>query len=296
LEIKYFKHNQINKLKWNSAIENSQNSLVYALSWYLDIVSPDWEALVYGDYEMIMPLPIKKKYGLKYLTQPPFCQQLGAFYKEKNKAISSTDFIKSIPSKYKLIYLNVDFDPELNCTERNNFELDLSTQYDEIKSNYSTNTKRNISKAKKQDLKIVENILPLEVWNLKKNNPVNRLSNWHYKKLLSVIETAEKIGVGKSYGIVNSGNDLLSVVYLINYKNRLTFLVSSSSDEGKEKSAMFLLLDWILHKYAGNKDIFDFEGCSINNLARFFSGFGAIPVKYYHYRQNRLIWPLNKLL
>jgi len=296
LEIKYLKHNQIDKQKWDSVIENSQNVLVYALSWYLDIVSPNWEALVYGDYEMIMPLPIKKKYGFKYLTQPPFCQQLGVYYKEKNKAVSSTDFIKSIPSKYRLIYLNLDFNPGLNYTERKNFELDLTTQYDEIKSKYSTNTKRNINKAKKQNLNIVENISPLEVWKFKKNNPVNNLSTWHYKKLLSILETAEKRGIGKSFGVVNFQNDLLSVVYLLNYKNRLTFLVSSSNEEGKEKSSMFLLIDWILQNYAGNKEIFDFEGGSINNLARFFSGFGSIPVKYYHYKQNELIWPLNKLL
>ncbi|NOQ26135.1 MAG: hypothetical protein GQ564_12290 [Bacteroidales bacterium] len=294
MEIKYLKHNQIDKQKWDSVIENSKNALVYALSWYLDIVSPNWGALVYGDYEMIMPLPVKKKYGLKYLTQPPFCQQLGVFYKEKNKAVSSTDFIKSIPSKYKLIHLNLNFDPELNCTERSNFELNLSTQYDEIKSNYSTNTKRNINKAKKQDLHIVENMSPLEVWRLKKNNPVNNLSAWHYKKLLSVLEIAEKTGIGKSYGVLNLKNELLSVVYLLNYKNRLTFLVSSSNEEGKEKSSMFLLIDWILQKNAGSKEIFDFEGGSINNMARFFSGFGSTPVKYYHYKQNRLIWPLNQ--
>lgn len=296
MEIKYLKHSQIDKQKWDSVIENSQNALVYALSWYLDIVSPNWDALVYGDYEMIMPLPIKKKYGFKYLTQPPFCQQLGVFYQEKNNAVSSTDFIKSIPSKYKIVHLNLNFDPELNCTERNNFELDLSIQYDEIKSKYSTNTKRNINKAKKQDLNVVENISPSEVWRIKKNNPVNDLSAWHYKKLLSVLKTAEKIGIGKSYGVQNLKNELLSVVYLLNYKNRLTFLVSSSNEEGKEKSSMFLLIDQILQKYAGNKEIFDFEGGAINNLARFFSGFGSIPVKYYHYKQNRLIWPLNKLL
>lgn len=292
--IKYLKHTQIDKQKWDSVIENSRNALVYALSWYLDIVSPNWGALVYGDYELIMPLPIKKKYGLKYLTQPPFCQQIGVFYKEKNKAVSSTDFIKSIPLRYKLVNLNLDFKPGLNYTERKNFELDLSFQYDEIKSNYSTNTRRNINKAKKHDLKIVEDISPVEVWRFKKNNPVNNLSNWHYKKLLSVLEIAEKRGLGKSYGEFNLKNDLLSVVYLLNYKNRLTFLVSSSNEEGKEKSAMFLLIDRILQKYAGNKEIFDFEGGSIDNLARFFSGFGAIPVNYYHFKQNRLIWPLNQ--
>ncbi len=296
MEIKYLKHNQIDKQKWDSAIENARNGLVYVLSWYLDIVSPGWEALISGDYEIIMPLPVKKKYGLKYLIQPPFCQQLGVYCKQNNEGFLTEDFIKSIPAKYKYVSLNLNFNSGLNSSERTNFELNLSANYDYIKSNYSTNTKRNINKAKKQELKIIENISPLELWSFKKDNPVNDLSKWHYQKLLNIIETTVKKRIGESYAVTNLQNDFLSVVFLINYKNRLTFLVSSSNEPGKEKSAMFLLIDWIIQKYTEKKETFDFEGGSINGLARFFSGFGAVPVKYYHYRQNRLIWPLNKLL
>jgi len=68
LEIKYLKHNQIDKQKWDSAIENAQNGLAYALSWYLDIVSPNWDALIFGDYEMVMPLIHKKKYTFHILS------------------------------------------------------------------------------------------------------------------------------------------------------------------------------------------------------------------------------------
>ena len=85
MEIKYLKHNQIDKQKWDSAIENAENGLVYALSWYLDIVSPNWDALVVGDYEQVMPVTHKRKYGIKYLIQPPFCQQLGFFSQSKNE-------------------------------------------------------------------------------------------------------------------------------------------------------------------------------------------------------------------
>ena len=72
MEIKYLKHNQIDKQKWDSAIENARNGLVYVLSWFLDIVSPDWDALVYGDYEVVMPLTYRNKLGVKYLYQPVF--------------------------------------------------------------------------------------------------------------------------------------------------------------------------------------------------------------------------------
>ena len=61
MEIKYLSHNNIDLKKWDICIQNAYNSLIYAESWYLDIVSPNWEALVYNDYEYVMPLPLKRK-------------------------------------------------------------------------------------------------------------------------------------------------------------------------------------------------------------------------------------------
>jgi len=51
--IVYYKHNQIDFERWDKVITNSQNGLVYALSWYLNIVTPGWEALIEDDYEYI---------------------------------------------------------------------------------------------------------------------------------------------------------------------------------------------------------------------------------------------------
>ena len=76
MEIKFLSHNQINKEKWDAAIDEAINGIIYAKSWYLDIVSPDWTALILGDYEVIMPLTYRKKFGVKYLYKPFFAQYL----------------------------------------------------------------------------------------------------------------------------------------------------------------------------------------------------------------------------
>ena len=59
-KISFVSHNQIDKSKWDYCMDKSINRSVYGISWYLDIVSENWDALIYGDYELIIPVPSKK--------------------------------------------------------------------------------------------------------------------------------------------------------------------------------------------------------------------------------------------
>ncbi len=57
--INYLKHDQIDQQRWDDCIAHAPNGLVYAWSWYLDIVHPGWEALVEivdDKYLSVMPL------------------------------------------------------------------------------------------------------------------------------------------------------------------------------------------------------------------------------------------------
>ena len=95
--IKYFQHSEIDKAKWDAYIEKSSNVMLYAYSWYLDIVSPNWVALIKGDYKVVFPLPAKKKLGVSYISQPLFTQQLGLFSYDNSKSIE--EFLSAIPKK-----------------------------------------------------------------------------------------------------------------------------------------------------------------------------------------------------
>ena len=79
--IKYIKRRDLDITKYDACIENSIQSRIYALSWYLDVVADNWDVLVLNDYEAVMPIPWKQKFGLKYITQPYFCQQLTIYSK-----------------------------------------------------------------------------------------------------------------------------------------------------------------------------------------------------------------------
>ena len=61
--IRYIQHEEIDKAKWDSCIANAGNSLIYGYTWWLDNISPGWHALVLNDYDAVMPLTWRKKYG-----------------------------------------------------------------------------------------------------------------------------------------------------------------------------------------------------------------------------------------
>jgi len=47
--IKHLKNSEIDIALWDECISKSFNGLVYAYSFYLDVVCPNWEALVFED-------------------------------------------------------------------------------------------------------------------------------------------------------------------------------------------------------------------------------------------------------
>ena len=77
--IRYLRHEEIDKEKWDRCIDNAPNGLIYAYSYYLDAMSTHWDGIVSGDYQSVFPLTWNKKYGIKYLYQPFLTAQLGIF-------------------------------------------------------------------------------------------------------------------------------------------------------------------------------------------------------------------------
>jgi hypothetical protein len=73
MPIKYLSREELDDVKYNNCIAESTQSNVYAFSWYLDIVSDQWSALILNDYEAVMPLTWNSKFKfLNYAIQPFF--------------------------------------------------------------------------------------------------------------------------------------------------------------------------------------------------------------------------------
>ncbi len=94
MEIRYLTYQQIDKTKWDACIDNAENGLVYAYSFYLDAMAKNWDGLVLNEYEAVMPLTWNKKYSIHYLYQPPFTACLGVFGKTLT-AETINEFLKA---------------------------------------------------------------------------------------------------------------------------------------------------------------------------------------------------------
>ena len=143
MKIIHLRNKAIDYNRWDKCIGQAQNQLPYAFTWFLDVVSPSWEALVTEDYEYLMPLPVKSRYKIPYLVQPVLTQQLGIFSNLEITEDIVEKFIKEIPY----------FSYELNLNGANiyskaiiypNLLLNLDALYVDIYKKFSKNTKRKI--------------------------------------------------------------------------------------------------------------------------------------------------------
>ncbi|MBR5214805.1 MAG: peptidoglycan bridge formation glycyltransferase FemA/FemB family protein [Bacteroidales bacterium] len=294
--IRLLKHNEINKRRWDNCINKSFNGNVYALSWYLDIVHPNWNALIENDYERVMPLTNSKKFGLSYMFQPFFVQQLGVFSTSQLSQDDVDNFIKAIPQQYILTqyrlnsYNKVDYDSDIIAKHRN-VELDLIYDYQYLYNNYNNNTKRNLVKAEAAGLSINNNINPEIIINLFRNNRGKDVKHWkdkEYNRLLELINTAISQECCFTIGINDLDNNTIAGAVFMHSHDRIIFLFSGSDEAHKDKHALTMLLDNVIREFSETQYTLDFEGSDNDGLARFYKGFGGAEVFYPEVKYNNL--------
>ncbi|KWW40613.1 MAG: hypothetical protein F083_1539 [bacterium F083] len=275
----------IDKPKWDALIAECGN--IYAYSWYLDIVHPGWDALVDDNYQAVMPLTGGKKFGVNYLFQPFFVQQLGVFSKTPMTEWKLKDFLDAIPEKYRFCELRLN---ESNTLDNDiegfdyhrNILLDLNQDIQSLRANYHQNTKRNLAKAETHNLHLLETVQPQQVVE--------------YGVLLRLVEEAEKHDAAFVLGVTDQeGGDPLCAAIFMQTNDRITFLFSGLNEEGKQCQAMTYLIDQVIQRHAKQPITFDFEGSDNDNLARFYLGFGGREVRYPGYTFNRMS-PIGKAL
>lgn len=293
INLKHIKHGEIDRDKWDHCIDNAPNCRVYAYTWHLDRTAEVWDALVWGDYEFVMPLPYRVKLGIKYLYQPIYSQQLGIFPTHNSEIASA--FYNFIIANYRYCDMQINSESTQVTTAdtvtfvpRKNYLLPLNKQYNSITSSFSKNTKRNIAKAKKQNLSLVDGIQLEEYLKFKSANLRNSINKKDLLKLKSLIAFGHNKGFGKIYGVYSSINELCAAVYFCRWKNRVIYFNAASSVEGKKQYAMHYLMNQFIESNAGKNLILDFEGSMIPGVARFYDGFGATAEHYFQVNFNRL--------
>lgn len=289
--IKHLRNNQIDKKIWDKTIEASINPLVYAKSWYLDLVSPNWEALVLGDYEAIMPLPVKRKYGVRIMLQPPYCQQLGLFSCGNLMPETAEKFIRYVQHHFAHLNLQINscFVTPKNSATGINYELCLNSGYTELHQAYSTNTRRNLAKAKKSGLELRTLTQASDFMTLKRLHLKTQVSDSQLRVLESIVNRAVASNASEILAVYSSEGVFQAAAFFLLDGKRAYYLNAFSSEAGMQSKAMFFLIDAFIQRNASSGITLDFEGSGIESIARFYAGFGAKPTSYYKVRSTNLL-------
>ncbi|MGI8597908.1 MAG: GNAT family N-acetyltransferase [Chitinophagaceae bacterium] len=291
----YLQNHEIDKLKWDQCIEDAPNGLIYASSSYLDYICGTWDAVVINDYEAVMPLPWRKKFGIQYLYQPPFIQQLGLVFKEERFKNFLHQALDVVIDKIKFGDHPFNFNNDAGKFHvRQNFILNLSHDYENLSSHYSNNLKRNLNQPGKHNLQLsssddIENAIELFIdLYASRIKHITKKDYRQLKHLCNILLKEDKLIIREA---IDEQGNILAANLCVKDSKRLYLILPSTTPAGRKKEASHFLLDQMIKEYAGNNMIFDFEGSDIPGIAYFYQGFGAINQPYYFYHWNQLPYP-----
>lgn len=293
MSIQYVDHHQIDPTKWDSAILRSPHPLVYGLYEYLNAVcDSQWDALIYKDYEAVFPLPFKNKFGIKYLVQPVFCQQLGAFGSNAN--VSTHNFLSAIPKRFLRVRLQLNpyFDQKNEVGSiltkpwgkgassgklktKTNMTIQLSQPLD-----YNKDCKKNLHRLAELRIEYKINAISIrdaidtyrKAWG--RQNP--EIGDDHYQLFANAC--SEKLSFTVTAHHRTEGTLLGAAIFLITPEkaNRsIHYVCAGPTEPGKSIGVMHGIIDFVLERYQGENMLFDFEGSSIASVASFYKKFGA---------------------
>ncbi len=292
-EIIYISHSLIDKAKWDHCINTATNSLIYGHSFYLDHMAGRWDALVLNDYEAVMPVTWKKKWGIPYLCQPPFTPQLGVFYAGSGKHPMVADFITIIKGRFRFaeIFFNHHNSYDQFTSRHCNLVIPLHHGFDVLQKSFKTDLRKNLSRSKKFTLDYIaasDYRKAIELFKENYGSSIPHVSREQYNRFIKLCGMAAASGQVLIREIRGLNNELLAINLFLKDDRRIYNIMSTTMPNGRTLEANHVLLYEFIREFAGQRLILDLEGSDIAGIARFYRKFGAVDEPYFFLRFNKL--------
>lgn len=312
-----FTKEAIDPQKWDDFIHHSSQGCLYVQYWYMELVSPEWQAVIVSDekgWVAVMPLNMLRKKGFTFSVQPILSQYWGIYYNaddfggnyEKYSFIRSltTEILKVLP---RSDYFQYSFAPEweyalpfywknYSLHFRYTYWLELCPQEEVLWKKMDSPLQRQIKKALKSELRVEKsNDTGILISLLSKNVSGGKdlIGTSNKKEVLEILKKiAEKL-IEKQCGFLyitkDTQQNILSAGLYGYYQKKCIYLAGALEPESANSGAMALMM-WTAVRESANQhySVFDFEGSMIENVERFFRKFGAYPVVYPEIIYNNL--------
>ncbi len=266
------KYSEIDFDKYRQCLENSEQRNWYAKKEVLDQLSGNWEILMYGDYEAVLPVPLRKKFGITFVIMPLFCQQLGIFSKQDDPGINDR-LLKYLRKNYKV--LSYSFNHHNIFSEH----LEKKKNYTVPVSDYVTLRRTKYFKGRKSTAKCAQHLVYKEIElnaahiSFMKNNFKGLDKQTDADKLIKYLHFLEQASCLKLCGAYLE-DKLINIAVLISEYDRFFLLALINDEAHKNENGPSFLIDRILNLYITNKQ-FNFMGSNIRGIEVFFKSFGA---------------------
>jgi hypothetical protein len=288
--------------------------VIYAQTFYLDIACESWKALVWPSIphpEIIMPLPVRRKFGLVVVYHPLFCQYLGLFSLRPLSDFQFKSFIRFLSHRFSYVSA-YHFSPEnsvrmsaltitlpgLKFTQNHTHWLRTDLGYWPLYSGYSNDRKRNLRRSRDC------------CWHVQKSNDVQPLLEMFrenqaarikggvnpeaFMTLGALVEDLQARELIELYYACADGH-IHAGILLVKFAGRVIYLFNAADHKGRLGNARTFMLDEYFQKDSGKSLIFDFESPEVDSIASFYKSFGAEPILFYSMAKNELWFPLKQM-
>lgn len=285
MDIQRIDRADIDRTKWNSCVHFATNGNIFGYKWYIDGITKDWEALVEGNYESVMPIIWKKNWlGRKELYVPKLMRESGIYSANALSERRVEAFLEAIPAAYKKVSIQVD---QFTLPPRTaTWQVDkgynplvyMNRPYEELSGAYSEQVAAQLEKARTAKLKPSNSLKPETIADFYKAHS-KEYTKENYHAYLRIMYNVLHRGWGFASGVTDEKGTLLAVNFIIFSHSRLISFLPVVSKVGRAVGAMELLVDLLFHTNANKQVLLDF------NEKTEHLGFGEDKVPFYYFRK-----------
>lgn len=296
-----------NKEKYREICKAEKTIPIFSQDWWMDAVCGEnnWDVLIVEKGEEIvasMPIYIKQKYGLKYITQPKLTQTNGIHirYPENQKYEKRLSYEKEVMNEiimqleqFDIVHYQQSFHYSVTNwlpfywkgfeqSTKYTYVIENLSDLDKVYSSFGHAKRKNIKKASKEvevkfDLcseKFYEN----HKMTLKKQNSEISYSYELFKKIYNY---SYKNDAGKTIYAVDKDGNMHGALFFVWDGISAYDLISTIDPDYRNFGAASLLVYEAIKYVADKIKKFDFEGSMIENVENSFRQFGAIQKPYF---------------
>lgn len=285
--IKFLKYHEIDFEKYTQCLENSEQYKYCATKQFLEITSnKNWDLLVKGDYEAVMPIPFSKKKGLKVVLNPKLCQQLGVFSAKDDKEINDK-FLSFLKENFIVWYyaFNEHNAFSESLMKRNNYII-FSDSYQNVRQKYSPKRKRKLrqddwvkNQSQQKDLDFTTASAFI------KNNIKGHENEKGMEGFLDIFRRFYEKKLIKFPAFILNG-EVINLLAIYEDQSTVALLGTFNKPETIKLAGSSVLIDKAIENCIEDK-IFDFEGSDLPNVKEFFKGFRPVEKKYAYIRNSK---------